>query len=336
MLFIRQVKHLVNALNTTIEELSTVVGSRDAYYEELLLIDPAKPEKQRVVVDVRGMMCAFQTRLYRRILLPKLRPSVYSHGGVRGRDIKSNAQPHIRSQFVFKTDISNYFPSIHYKRVYRLFTESFKCSPDVARLCTGLCTYRHHLALGLITSPILADQVLSRVDRRIGGACEKARLKYTRFVDDITISGPYDLKRSGFVRLVESILEDDGFKVSKKKQEFGRLSEGTPITGVRAVRGHLDARREYIDELERQLDDAASLARGGDFVGPYYTPAQILGRVRFVCWVNPGRRRQLIRRYRSIRWSDVSANARGRGLVVTRKRLTKIDRNGSADSERGG
>ena len=51
------------------------------------------------------------------------------------------------------------------------------------------------LALGLITSPILADQMMDCVDDRIGGACRKAGLVYTRYVDDLTISGPYDLEQ---------------------------------------------------------------------------------------------------------------------------------------------
>lgn len=55
---------------------------------------------------------------------------------------------------------------------------------------------------------------------------------------------------------------------------------------------------EYADELERQLDDAWCLANGEPFDGPYYTQAQIRGRMQFVCWVNPGRRRHLITKFK--------------------------------------
>jgi len=82
-------------------------------------------------------------------------------------------------------------------------------------------------------------------------------------------------------------------------------------------------RREYVDELERHLADAANLAAGGDFEGPYFTEGQIRGRIQFVCWVNCGRERQLMRRFRAIRWEKVAEEARNRGLVAAKKVLAK-------------
>jgi len=325
MLRIQRTSHLISALRSTAEHVAEVIDSAADYYEELLLRDPQKPDKPRKVVNVTGPMRALQQNLYRRILLPKLLPSAYSHGGIVGRSIKTNAQPHLPSAFAFKADISNFYPSVHYRRVYRLFVDGFKCSPDVARICTKIATFRHHLALGLITSPILADQILRRVDCRVGGACAKIGLVYTRYVDDITISGSFNLETSGVPDLVTRILADDGFQVNPDKNKFGRLTDDLTITNLRSVDGHLDVRREYVDELVRQLEDASSLARNENFTGPYYTSSQILGRVRFVCWVNPGRRRELIKRFRSIRWPLVRKHAIEREYEVYRKTLTKVE-----------
>ena len=323
MLRIRAVEHLAGALSTSIEQLQRVLAKPDLYYEELVLIDPAKPGKRRTVVDVRGDMRIFQSRLYRRLLLPKCTPSAYSHGGVPHRSIKTNVGPHLQSGFVFKADISNFYPSIHFRRVYKLFAEQFECSPDVARLCTRLCTYRYHLALGLITSPILANQVLRRVDRRIAGACHKVGLIYTRYVDDIAISGPFDLATSKVPELIEGILAKDGFQTNPSKHNFGRLDGHTSITSVRPKDGHYDVTTEYAVELDRQIADAANLARGDEFHGPYFTRSQILGRVRFACWVNPRRRRRLIRKFRAIDWHKVKAEAQNRGLIQSKKVLRK-------------
>ena len=179
MLRIHHVKNLAKALEVSEAELTEVAEVSESYCTELVLHDPAKPDKPRDVLSVTGTLRQFQRRLYRKILLPKLAPSEYSHGGVRGRHIKSNVAPHLHSTFVFTTDVTNFYPTISHNRIYRLFTTAFKCSPDVARICTRLCTYQHHLALGLITSPILANQVLKVVDARIGVACKKAGLVYT-------------------------------------------------------------------------------------------------------------------------------------------------------------
>jgi len=323
MLRIRQTKHLLKALNVTWAELTEVIQSPSAYYEHLILTDPQKPNKKRSVVNVTGRMRSLQSRLYRRVLLPKLTPSVHSHGGVAGRSIKTNVSEHLGSAYAYKTDVRDFYPSIHYSRVYKLFTGRLECSPDVARICTKICTYKHHLALGLICSPILADQILEKADRRIGGACKKSGLVYTRFVDDIAISGPFDLEQSGFASLVGRILEQEGFDVHPEKDTFGKLTEGLSITSLREVRDHLDVRREYLDELTRQIADAVSLAKDEEFTGPYYTAAQILGRVRFVCWINPGRRRDLVRRFRSVNWKQVRIIARKRGYEASKRTLRK-------------
>jgi len=323
MLRIRQVKHLAHRLGVTVKVLEKVAEAPERWCEELVLLDPVQPTKPRDVLNVRGQLRQLQSRMLRKILLPALSVSHYSHGGVRGRHIKTNVEPHLASAFVFTPDVSDFYPSISHNRVYRLFTEAFQCSPDAARTCTRLCTYDHHLALGLITSPILADQVMHRIDERIGRACQKANLFYTRYVDDLTISGPYDLETSGFADLIQRILKEHGFLLNPDKHRFGRLADGTPITKIRVNRGHPDVRREYLKELERQLADARRLAAGDRFDGPYYTKGQIWGRIQFVCWVNPGRRRTLVRQFRAIRWDRMSEEAKHRGLVAAKKSLTK-------------
>lgn len=323
MLRIRQIKHLAHRLGVTVRVLEKIAEAPERWCEELVLLDPAKPAKPRDVLNVRGQLRQLQSRMLRSILLPALPVSQYSHGGVRRRHIKTNLEPHLVSTFVFTTDISDFYPSISHSRVYRLFAGAFECSPDVARICTRLCTYDHHLALGLITSPILADQVMHRIDERIGRACRQAKLVYTRYVDDLTISGGYDLEKSGFAALVQRILAEHGFVVNPGKHRFGRLEAGTAITKIRVNRGHPDVRREYLTELERQLTDALRLAAGGDFDGPYYSEGQIWGRIQFVYWVNPGRRRTLVRQFRAIQWNKVREEAERRGLVAAKKTLTK-------------
>jgi RNA-directed DNA polymerase len=325
MLFIRKINHLAERLAVSPANLERLVDSPEQFIDELLVCDPRRPNKPRKVLDVHGSLRRAQRILHREILRRKLKPTSHSYGSVRGRDIKANALAHARSRFVFKTDISNFYPSVHHSRVYRLFAGEFGCSPDVARFCTRMTTFRHHLALGLITSPILADRLLLTIDQRIGAACRNANLRYTRYVDDITISGAFDLHRSGFTSLVEGVLEEHGFQVNRQKHEYGNLNDDSiAITGVRIVDGRLDVQRDYAEELERQLADAASLALGGDFQGPYYTRDQIHGRIRFVCWISPQRKSRLLRKFRSINWDAASIEAQRKGLVASRRTVTRI------------
>ena len=153
MLYLRQVKHLARQLGVDACQLQDVVGNPERFCEELILIDPNRPHKRRCVLRVFGALRRLQRTLLHVVLMPKLKPSPVSHGGVRGRHVKTNLACHLDSVFALTLDISDFFPSISSNRVYRLFTQRLCCSPDVARLCTKMCTYNYHLALGLVTSP---------------------------------------------------------------------------------------------------------------------------------------------------------------------------------------
>jgi len=313
---------LTALLQTTLRSLKGVLGKAEEFYEELVLVDPHKPGKRRLVINPMGKLRSLQNRFYARILLPNLDRSGYSHGGVPGRNILTNVRPHLGQAFLFTTDLCDFYPSVHRQRVFDLFVR-LGCSAWVAQLCTQICTYQHHLAQGLPTSPILADYLLRPVDERIAAACGNHNLVYTRFVDDIAISGPFDLDRSGFPTLVRRILSENGFAVNEDKDHFGRVAEGTAVTGIRFPRGHPDVQRAYADEVARQLKDAANLGQRKAFDGPYYTESQIRGRVRFICWINPRRRRALLHKLAQVNWKQVRAEAQNRGLEVIKKKLVR-------------
>jgi hypothetical protein len=159
------------------------------------------------------------------------------------------------------------------------------------------------------------------VDERISGICRMLGLVYTRFVDDLAISGPFNLETCGVPGLVRRILNEHGFRCNPDKDQFGPVGGGGVVTRLRFPNGHPDVQRAYVEELERQLADAASLGKCGPFEGPYFTESQIWGRVQFVCWVNPGRRRRLRARLANIDWGCVRQEARRRGLEAVVKRV---------------
>jgi len=148
-------------------------------------------------------------------------------------------------------------------------------------------------------------------------------LAYSRYVDDITISGCFDLEKSGVQGVIERILTDHGFNANPEKHIFGLLA-CIPITGIRLRNSKMDVSSEYATELERQLDDALSLASDGPHAGPYFTENQLRGRVNFVSWINRGRRGHLRRRLGVIDWSRYELEGLKRGLVAEKKRFERI------------
>ena len=60
------------------------------------------------------------------------------------------ALPHLNAPYLLSIDIRSFFPSIHYRRIFK-FWLTYTSSEDVAHLLTRLTTYNYHLALGLVT-----------------------------------------------------------------------------------------------------------------------------------------------------------------------------------------
>lgn len=327
MLNIQKVEHIARILGTSPSRLMAVADAADSYYENLVLLDPARPDKAREVVNVKGDMRRLQSLLYKNLLKPNHKPSIFSHGGIQARQIKSNAEAHQNSTFVFTTDVKNFYPSISHQRVYRLFNGVFRCSPDVARICTRLCTYRWCLSLGLITSPILADCLMKQVDTRLGAMSEKHGLIYTRFVDDITLSARFPVESGSFTKIVTEILNEHGFRVNPLKHggehNQGRLSDKNYITKLRIKRGRIDVSTEFLAALESQIVNASNLANGCDWHGIYYTAGQVFGRIQYVGWINPGRLPGLLRKYNGVDWKKAELEAQSRGLVTSGKRLVR-------------
>lgn len=331
MLGIQRLEHLAANLGVEKGDLLEAAEYADDYVSKFTVYhpsDPSKPEtakKPRPVISVTGKLRDVQCRLYNRVLKAKLTPSAHSHGGIGGRHVLTNARPHLGQRYLFLADIAGFFPSITNDRVNQLFLRRFKCSPTVARLLTRICTHNYHLALGLVTSPILADQVLHDVDMRIAKLCSQHGLVYTRYVDDVAVSGKFDLEPSFVPKLVWKIFREHHFRIRRDKTKFGRVADGIGITKISLAKGRPDVVRSYIQELVRRLDDHASLARGGPFVGPFQSDDQLRGKVQYVCWVNPGRRLRLFRKFRAVPWYKMWNEAVRRGLVKAEPQMRKRD-----------
>ena len=224
---------------------------------------------------------------------------------------------HFGNAFVFTTDIEKFYPSIRYERVGDLFRQ-LGCSDRVAQMCTRLTTHDAVLSQGFCTSPILADRMLAPVDKDISRACENLNLTYTRFVDDISVSGSFDLRKSNIPDVIRRVVRCHGFKINTDKETSETsLTDGkATITNIRVLADRLDVPTAYYNGLVAQLEAHATLANGGAFTEPYMTQEQLWGKVEYVCSINPNRRRYLYKLLRNIHWPAARAQAEQIGLIV--------------------
>ncbi|MBC5638449.1 RNA-directed DNA polymerase [Ornithinibacillus sp. BX22] len=162
-------------------------------------------------------------------ILYKVDISTYAVGFAKGKSVVVNASYHIKQEYVLKMDIKDFFPSITANRVFGLF-KSLGYSSSVAIALTNLCTFDNSLPQGAPTSPYISNLICRNLDYRLKNLCQKRNLKFSRYADDITISGGRKVKKS--IPFVEKILEEEGFVVNEHKTKIIFKSKRQQVTGI--------------------------------------------------------------------------------------------------------
>lgn len=234
---INTIKYLTFILKLNINDLEGIIQNIDDYY---LSWDKPKINKEtgKALTDINGDIIkrqlnstrrnlkTIQKRLYK-FLLSKLDIPKYAFGGVPKRDNILNAKQHQGNKYIFTTDLKSFFPSISNKQVFDMFREN-GVSPTVSRILTQITTYKHQLPQGVPTSTLIANIVFKKTGDKILSYAEANNIKFTIFVDDITLSSKEDFKDK--IPEILSIIRKDGYKISNKKTFY--KTKNPVITGV--------------------------------------------------------------------------------------------------------
>lgn len=184
-----------------------------------------------------------------RQLVSKLPKSEHAHGFVKGRSIATNAAPHVGKAVVLHFDIKDCFPTIHYGRVRGLLIALGYSYPVAAALAVLMTeaprqpvaaegklyhvpTGPRVCVQGAPTSPGLCNAVLLRLDRRLAGLARKHGFAYTRYADDLTLSGDDMTKIAKLLKLVPTIVAAEGFAINAEKTRVMRAGQRQAVTGV--------------------------------------------------------------------------------------------------------
>jgi hypothetical protein len=241
---------------------------------------------------------------------------------VPGRSVRTAAARHAGAEVVICLDLAAFFTSVPGPRVYGLFRSAGYPEP-VAALLTGLCTVatpvpvlsgapaglrsalaRPHLPQGAPTSPALANRVAARLDRRLTGLADALGATYTRYADDLVLSGDRALGRAAgrVVDTVGRIAAEEGFRLQPAKTRVQGPAGRRTVTGL-VVNERPTVRRSEVDALRALLHNAAvhgpaSQNRAGhpDF------RAHLAGRVGWVESVDPARGARLRAQLARIDW----------------------------------
>lgn len=218
------------------------------------------------------------------------------HGGIKGRSARTYASPHVGKPVLLKSDLKNFFPSVHRKRIYRLFCEQLKCSPDVARILTRLTTVKNQLPQGSPTSTAIANLVSMGMARRLHLLSVSVGAVVGTYVDDIAISGPGYVGR--YKQLVKKVISQEGFEPNDEKTEIYGRDDEQIAAGFR-VNTRLDIPSKKLREIRAAIEALEGKMAIGEAVDDSML-ASILGKISHVQSLNKGAGMWLRKRLQSI------------------------------------
>lgn len=121
-------------------------------------------------------------------ILKKKKVSPYAKAYVPKTSIKDNVRFHTNHKIVLKFDINDFFGSLQKKAVIKAFLD-MGYERKLSYILASICCLDNALPQGAPTSPYLSNIIFEHIDQRLSKYLKKLGLCYTRYSDDITISG---------------------------------------------------------------------------------------------------------------------------------------------------
>lgn len=182
---------------------------------------------------------------------------------LKSRDYITCAAVHCNSKSILKLDIKSFFDHIHCSVVKDVFESAFKFNdPELLDFLTDACTYNNFLVQGAITSSFIANLCLHDLEPKVVKRLKYQNLKYTRYIDDITVSSTihnYDFSLS--LILIKEMIHKKGLILNKNKVEVLLSSSRALIVHGLIVNGNTpQVPKKEIQRIERQLSFLEKIA----------------------------------------------------------------------------
>jgi len=212
------------------------------------------------------VLAAFQLRVLAGLdaLAP---PKPHAHGFTRGRNVRTNALPHVHSRLLLNFDLLDFFPSIHFGRVRGLFrSHPFDFTPAVAAVLAQICCAAKVLPQGAPTSPSISNLICRGLDRDLASLVRSYRCRYTRYCDDITIStdresfpqtiaeSSADGRTATLGSAILEILSSHSFQANDRKTRIRSQRDRQEVTGL-VTNAKVNVPRQFVRNIRSILHD---------------------------------------------------------------------------------
>lgn len=218
--------HFADIIGITLDQLIFFQNNREKAYCTFKL---RKSNGQFRIIDAPNAKMKQIQRWILDNILYKMGFGKHAHGFIPRKSIRTNSEIHIGQDLVMGIDIKNFFPSIKFHRVFGLFQKA-GFNDEISKLLAEICTYKGQLPQGAPTSPAISNIIAWHIDIKLAAFCKKRGLKYSRYADDITISGGKQLPR--YKKQLFKIIRNEGFEINLNKVRIQGRGTCQKVTGV--------------------------------------------------------------------------------------------------------
>ncbi|MGG1017066.1 reverse transcriptase domain-containing protein [Bacillus subtilis] len=231
------IKHLALTLDYPYNKILDIANHSEKYYKSFKIRKKRNPQQFRRILAPNPDLKVIQRWIYNNIL-KNIEPDESSVGFSQGCSIQKAAAMHTNQEVVLRVDLSNFFENITQKQVYYVFRNlgyHKNLAVDLAKLTTIYTKEGSYLPQGAPTSPALSNLVVRKMDKRLRCLSEKLGVNYTRYADDLIISGnKKDIPRLG---LIKQIIKEEGFKLNSEKTAIQRAGNKQLVLGLTVTNG---------------------------------------------------------------------------------------------------
>ncbi|MFM1772985.1 MAG: hypothetical protein RLZZ71_2127 [Bacteroidota bacterium] len=187
-------------------------------------------------------------------------------GFVQKKSVADNASLHIGKEYVYNTDLKDFFHSFSRMQVkYALMDSDLNITSNekIAFLMAGLCTFklsddedsnRYVLPQGAPTSPVLTNILCRHLDRKLSGLAKRFNATYSRYADDLTFSAEINIFQLNDFKseLNRIICDSQKLEIQEAKTRIQHKSFRQEVTGI-VVNRKLNVTKRYIKNVRMYL-----------------------------------------------------------------------------------
>lgn len=239
--------HLSKLIGTSVEFINKLVFSPYLFYKEVHI--PKKSGGTRIL-NIPSLELKYIQRWILDNILSKIGVSEYAIGFCKDCSIIDNAKFHLNKQCVINIDIQDFFPSISFDRVFKVFAY-YGYTKEVSFFLAKLCTYEDKLPQGSPASPMLSNIVNLKLDKRLSALAKTYEASYSRYADDITFSGNSGIKN--IIKLAISVLNEEGYEINQRKTRIAYGHQRQEVTGIIVNGEKLSVNKKYKRKLNQEI-----------------------------------------------------------------------------------